>query len=58
MKRTGNFGFIIQRSYYSAQRTLVLSRLEAATNLVDLYRSLGGDSLLSAEDLRRTSNPP
>ena len=47
-----------QRSYYSAQRTLVLSRLEAATNLVDLYRSLGGDSLLSAEDLRRTSNQP
>jgi hypothetical protein len=37
---------------------LVLSRLEAATNLVDLYRSLGGDSLLSAEDLRRTSNQP
>jgi outer membrane protein, multidrug efflux system len=47
-----------QRSYYSAQRTLVLSRLETATNLVDLYRSLGGDSLLSAEDLRRTSNQP
>ena len=35
-----------QRSYYSAQRTLVQSRLEAATNLVELYRSLGGDSLL------------
>ena len=35
-----------QRSYYSAQRTLVLSRLEASTNLVDLYRSLGGDSLI------------
>ena len=39
-----------QRSYYSAQRTLVLSRLEAATNLVDLYRSLGGDSLLGTSD--------
>ncbi|NUS99717.1 MAG: efflux transporter outer membrane subunit [Sphingomonas sp.] len=36
-----------QRSYYAAQRTLVLSRLEAATNLVDLYRALGGDSLIS-----------
>jgi outer membrane protein, multidrug efflux system len=47
-----------QRSYYSAQRTLVLSRLEAATNLVALYRSLGGDSLLSAEDPRRTSKQP
>ena len=42
-----------QRSYYSAQRTLVLTRLEAATNLVDLYRSLGGDSLLSATDIRQ-----
>jgi multidrug efflux system outer membrane protein len=36
-----------QRSYYSAQRILVLSRLEASTNLVALYRSLGGDSSLS-----------
>ncbi len=40
-----------QRSYYSAQRTLVLSRLETATNLVELYRSLGGDSLLTTESL-------
>ena len=37
-----------QRSYYAAQRTLVLSRLGAATNRVDLYRSLGGDSLLQS----------
>ena len=37
-----------QRSYYSAQRQLVLSRLEAAQNRVDLYRSLGGDSLLAS----------
>ena len=36
-----------QRSYYSAQRILVLSRLEASTNLVELYRSLGGDSSLN-----------
>ncbi|WP_395622810.1 efflux transporter outer membrane subunit [Sphingomonas daechungensis] len=35
-----------QRSFYSAQRTLVLSRLEATSNLVELYRSLGGDSSL------------
>ena len=35
-----------QRSYYSAQRTLVLSKLGAAQNLVDLYQTLGGDSLL------------
>jgi len=37
-----------QRSYYSAQRILVLSQLEAATNHVELYRSLGGDSTLTA----------
>ncbi len=37
-----------QRSYYAAQRTLVVSRLEAASNRVQLYRSLGGDALLTA----------
>jgi len=37
-----------QRSYYSAQRSLVLSKLAAAQNLVDLYESLGGDSLLQS----------
>ena len=42
-----------QRSYYSAQRILVLGRLERATNLVELYRSLGGDSLLATESLPR-----
>ncbi len=36
-----------QRSYYAAQRTLVGARLTAATNLVDLYEALGGDSLLT-----------
>lgn len=35
-----------QRSLYTAQRTLVGTRLVQATNLVTLYRSLGGDSLL------------
>ena len=34
-----------QRTYYSAQQSLVQMRLAAATNLVDLYRALGGDSL-------------
>ena len=33
-----------QRSNYAAQRTLVVTRLNAATNLVDLYEALGGDS--------------
>ncbi|KTF68586.1 efflux transporter outer membrane subunit [Sphingomonas sp. HT-1] len=37
-----------QRSLYTAQRQLVTVRLTAATNLVDLYRSLGGDSQLDA----------
>ncbi|MFL6748653.1 MAG: efflux transporter outer membrane subunit [Sphingomicrobium sp.] len=38
-----------QRTYYSAQQSLVEMRLETATNLVDLYRALGGDSLYSPE---------
>lgn len=35
-----------QRSLYAAQRTLVQTRLVQASNLVTLYRTLGGDSLL------------
>ena len=34
-----------QRTYFAAQQVLVQMRLETATNLVDLYRALGGDSL-------------
>lgn len=34
-----------QRTYFAAQQTLVQMRLEAASNLVDLYRALGGDAL-------------
>jgi multidrug efflux system outer membrane protein len=37
-----------QRSLYSARRTLVNTRLVQASNLVTLYRTLGGDSLLWA----------
>lgn len=37
-----------QRSLYSARRTLVTTRLVQASNLVTLYRTLGGDSLLQA----------
>ena len=37
-----------QRSYYTAQRTLISTQLSAATNKVNLYRALGGDSLLEA----------
>ncbi len=38
-----------QRTYYSAQRTLVATRRARATNLVDLYRTLGGDALIDAQ---------
>jgi multidrug efflux system outer membrane protein len=37
---------VAQRSLYAAQRSLVATRLTRATNLVTLYRVLGGDSLL------------
>ncbi|MBY9062233.1 efflux transporter outer membrane subunit [Sphingomonas yunnanensis] len=37
-----------QRQLYSAQQTLVQTQLTRATNLVTLYRTLGGDSLLEA----------
>jgi multidrug efflux system outer membrane protein len=39
-----------QRQLYSAQRTLVQTQLVRATNLVTLYRTLGGDSLLDVTD--------
>jgi multidrug efflux system outer membrane protein len=44
-----------QRTLYAAQQSLVRTRLERATNLVDLYRVLGGDSLIDAGDLPRPS---
>lgn len=37
-----------QRSLYSAQRSLIGTRLIRANNLVTLYRTLGGDSQLDA----------
>ena len=47
--RAGIDNFILtldsQRNYFAVQQTLVLMRLETASNLVDLYRALGGDSL-------------
>ncbi|HEX6741580.1 MAG TPA: efflux transporter outer membrane subunit [Sphingomicrobium sp.] len=36
-----------QRSYYAAQQLLVQTKLTAAQNRIDLYQSLGGDSLLT-----------
>ena len=35
-----------QRSYYSAQQTLVTTKLAAAQNIVNTYQAIGGDSLL------------
>ncbi len=37
-----------QRSLYSAERTLITTQLTRASNLVTLYRVLGGDSLVEA----------
>ena len=31
-----------QRTFYAAQQNLVQTRLDAASNLVELYRALGG----------------
>ena len=39
---------VAQRTFYSAQRQLIATRLTAAANLVTLYRVLGGDSTLDA----------
>jgi outer membrane protein, multidrug efflux system len=39
---------IAQRSLYAAERALVTTRLIRAQNLVQLYRTLGGDSQLDA----------
>ncbi len=38
-----------QRTYFAAQQTLVQMRLDTASNLVDLYRTLGGDALYPAD---------
>lgn len=37
-----------QRSLYGAQQTLIATQLVGATNLVTLYRALGGDATLDA----------
>jgi multidrug efflux system outer membrane protein len=38
---------VAQRAYYAAQQSLVLTQLQAGTNRVELYRTLGGDTLLA-----------
>ena len=37
-----------QRSYYSAQQQMVQTKLTAAQNIVTLYQSIGGDTLMQA----------
>jgi multidrug efflux system outer membrane protein len=46
-----------QRSYYAAQQALVLSKLIAASNLVDLYQTLGGDSLYPPANVEPPTPP-
>jgi multidrug efflux system outer membrane protein len=42
---------IAQQQYYSVQQVLVRTKLTAAQNRVDIYQSLGGDSLLQTAPL-------
>jgi multidrug efflux system outer membrane protein len=46
-----------QRTFYGAQRSLVATRLARATNLADLYTSLGGDALIETADWSERSLP-
>jgi multidrug efflux system outer membrane protein len=49
---------VAQRALYTAQRSLVVTRLVKATNLVTLYRVLGGDSLLDPATDPQPQAPP
>jgi multidrug efflux system outer membrane protein len=42
---------VAQRSYYTAQNSLVQTKATAAHNRVDLYQALGGDPLISTSPL-------
>jgi multidrug efflux system outer membrane protein len=45
---------VAQRSYYSAQQAMVQTKLTAAQNLVTVYQSIGGDTLLQATPVCQT----
>lgn len=45
---------VAQRSYYSAQQAMVQNKLTAAQNLVTVYQSIGGDTLLQATPVCET----
>ncbi len=51
---------VAQRSLYSAQQTLINTQLVRASNLVTLYRVLGGDTLVEAtgEGPKATNDQP
>ena len=42
-----------QRTLYAAQNSLIATRLARAENLVQIYRTLGGDALVEAESVQR-----
>ncbi|MES2327456.1 MAG: efflux transporter outer membrane subunit [Pseudomonadota bacterium] len=45
---------VAQRSYYSAQQSMVQTKLTAAQNLVTTYQSIGGDTLLRGTPVCQT----
>jgi multidrug efflux system outer membrane protein len=45
---------VAQRSYYSAQQTMVQTKLTAAQNIVDIYQSIGGDTMLQGTPVCQT----
>ena len=45
---------VAQRTLYASQQSLVRTRLARATNLADLYTTLGGDSLIDTAAFPRT----
>ncbi|WP_198390859.1 TolC family protein, partial [Burkholderia ubonensis] len=47
-----------QTDLYAAQQTLINARLERWTNLVDLYRSLGGGWIQRAGETPRPADQP
>jgi multidrug efflux system outer membrane protein len=45
---------VAQRSYYTAQQQMVQTKLTAAQNIVDIYQSIGGDTLLQSTPVCQT----
>jgi outer membrane protein, multidrug efflux system len=45
---------VAQRSYYTAQQAMVQTKLTAAQNIVTIYQSIGGDTLLQGTPVCQT----